>query len=227
VLSSLFCTVGILAAINVREKTGEGQMVDVSLVDSVYAALENIPQKYFAEGIVPGRIGNRYEFIYPYDTFRARDGWVVIGIANDVIWARFIEVSGLKSIGVDPRFASNPLRVENHAALREELEKWTSARTRDDIVGLLNDSRVPSCPIYDVRDVSEDPHVAVARGMVVEVDQPGLGKVRLQGNPVKMSATDPKPRGPAPALGGDTDQILGELGFGEEEIGRFRKSGAI
>jgi len=227
VLSSLFCTIGILAALNVRERTGRGQMVDVSLVDSVYAALENIPQKYFVEGVVPGRIGNRYEFIYPYDTFRARDGWVVIGIANDAIWARFIEVSGLRSLGADPRFATNPLRVENHAALREELERWTSTRTRDEIVGLLNESRVPSCPIYDVRDVSEDPHVAVARKMVIEVDQPGLGKVKLQGNPVKMSETDPKPRGPAPALGGDTDKILRELGLCDEEVKHHREIGAV
>ena len=228
ILSSLFCCIGILTALNVRERTGRGQLVDVALVDSVYAALENIPQKYFVEGKTPGRIGNRYEFIYPYDTFKARDGWVVIAIANDAIWERFLAAAGLKKLGEDERFSSNMLRVVNNAALKELLERWTSERGRDEIVALLNESRVPSCPIYDVKDASEDPHISGVRGMVVRVHQPGLGDVRLQGNPVKMSETDPHPRGPAPALGADTGLILKEvLGLSDAEIKKIREMGAI
>ena len=94
VLSALFCSVGILSALNIRERTGVGQLVDVSLVDSVYAAMENIPQVYFIEGHIPERLGNRYEFIYPYDSFEAEDGYVIIGIANDAIWSRFISCTG-------------------------------------------------------------------------------------------------------------------------------------
>ncbi len=228
ILSSLFCTIGILAALNIRERTGRGQLVDVSLVDSVYAALENIPQKFFVEGKVPGRIGNRYEFIYPYDTFRARDGWVVLGIANDAIWGRFLEAAGLEHLRVDERFSSNKVRVENHAALRAVIEGWTGGLGKDEIVELLNANRVPSCPIYDVKEASEDPHISKARGMVVELEQPGLGTVRLQGNPVKMSETDPKPRGPAPELGGDTGEVLRELlGYDEETVERLKRRGAI
>ncbi|MFA5869052.1 MAG: CoA transferase [Candidatus Bathyarchaeia archaeon] len=228
ILSSLFCTIGILGALNVRERTGRGQLVDVSLVDSVYAALENIPQKFFVEGKVPGRIGNRYEFIYPYDTFRARDGWVVLGIANDAIWGRFLEAAGLEHLRVDERFSSNKVRVENHAALRAVIEGWTGGLGKDEIVELLNANRVPSCPIYDVKEASEDPHISKARGMVVEVEQPGLGTVRLQGNPVKMSETDPRPRGPAPELGGDTGDVLRELlGYDEETVERLKRRGAI
>jgi formyl-CoA transferase len=228
ILSSLFCCIGTLAALNVRERTGRGQLVDVALVDSVYAALENIPQKYFVEGKAPGRIGNRYEFIYPYDTFRARDGWVVIAIANDAIWERFLAVAGLRELGVDGRFSSNTLRVENNATLKELLEKWTSERGRDEIVALLNENRVPSCPIYDIKDASEDTHISKAREMVVNIHQPGLGDVRLQGNPIKMSETDPRPRGPAPALGADSERILKEiLGLSDAEIKKLRESGAI
>jgi crotonobetainyl-CoA:carnitine CoA-transferase CaiB-like acyl-CoA transferase len=228
ILSSLFCCIGILAALNVRERTGEGQMVDVSLVDSVFASLENIPQKYYVEGSIPGRIGNRYEFVYPYDTFRARDGWVVIGIANDAIWARFIDATGLRSLGEDPRYCTNKLRVENHEPLREALEEWTLAHGKAEIVKLLNDSRVPSCPIYDVKEASEDPHISRARGMVVELNQPGLGKVKVQGNPIKMNATRPAPRGPAPALGGDTEDVLRELlGVASEEYKRLVESGVV
>ena len=228
ILSSLFCCIGVLAALNVRERTGSGQLVDVALVDSVYAALENIPQKYFVEGKTPGRIGNRYEFIYPYDTFRARDGWVVIAIANDAIWERFLAATGLKKLGEDERFSSNMLRVDNNAALKELLEKWTSERSRDEIVALLNENRIPSCPIYDIKDASEDPHISKAREMVVNVYQPGLGNVRLQGNPIKMSETDPRPRGPAPSLGADSELILKEvLGLSDSEIKKLRESGAI
>jgi crotonobetainyl-CoA:carnitine CoA-transferase CaiB-like acyl-CoA transferase len=226
ILSSLFCCIGILAALNVRERTGEGQMVDVSLVDSVFAALENIPQKYYVDGQVPGRIGNRYEFIYPYDTFRARDGWVVIGIANDAIWARFLEATGLRLD--DPRYATNKLRVENHETLRQALEEWTLTHDKGEIVRLLNDCRVPSCPIYNIKDASEDPHISGDREMVVEVDQPGLGKVKLQGNPIKMSATRPTPRGPAPKLGEDTEAVLRELlGLGPEEYKRLAEAGVV
>jgi len=228
ILSSLFCCIGILAALNIRERTGEGQMVDVSLVDSVFASLENIPQKYYVDGCLPGRIGNRYEFVYPYDTFRARDGWVVIGIANDAIWARFLEVTGLRSLSEDPRYGTNKLRVQNHEPLREALETWTLAHNKAEIVKLLNDSRVPSCPIYDIKEASEDPHISGAREMVVEVEQPGLGKVKLQGNPIKMSTTKPAPRGPAPELGGDTEEVLRELiGLGPEEYERLVGHGVV
>jgi crotonobetainyl-CoA:carnitine CoA-transferase CaiB-like acyl-CoA transferase len=228
ILSSLFATIGIIAALNVRERTGKGQLVDVSLVDSVYAALENIPQKYFVEGVVPQRIGNRYEFIYPYDTFMTRDGWVVIGIANDAIWGRFLETSGLSMLRDDPRFTSNKLRVENHAELQLIIEKWALSQGKDELVRMLNANRIPSCPIYDIKDASEDPHISKARGMVVEVEQPGLGVVKLQGNPIKMSHTDPKPRGPAPSLGEDNESVLaGLLGLTPEEIGKLRLEGII
>ena len=228
ILSSLFCCVGILAALNVRERTGEGQMVDVSLVDSVFAALENIPQRFYVDGQVPGRIGNRYEFVYPYDTFRVMDGWVVIGIANDAIWDRFIEATGLTGQGADPRFASNMLRVENHGALKPLIEEWTTRHEKDAVVELLNRHRVPSCPIYDIKDASEDEHIVGARGMVVEMEQPGIGAVRVQGNPIKMSETRPIPRGPAPALGEDTFEVLRDLlGLGPEEYERLRKQGVV
>lgn len=211
-----------------RAQTGRGQLVDVSLVDSVYAALENIPQKYFSEGVIPQRIGNRYEFIYPYDTFMTCDGWVVIAIANDAIWARFLETSGLSWLGSNPRFKSNKLRVENHAELRSIIEEWTQKQTMGEIVQMLNDRRIPSCPMYNVKDASEDPHISKARGMVVEVEQPGLGKIKLQGNPIKISETDPRPRGPAPSLGEDNDAVfMGLLRLTQEEFGRLRQKGVI
>jgi crotonobetainyl-CoA:carnitine CoA-transferase CaiB-like acyl-CoA transferase len=228
ILSALFCCVGILAALRVRESTGVGQMVDIALVDSVFASLENIPQKFFADGAVPERIGNRYEFVYPYDSFRARDGWVIIGIANDSIWRRFLEAAGIPGLGEDPRFGSNKMRVENHASLKPLIEEWTAKKMVAEIVSLMNESGVPACPIHDVREVVEDPHVSGAREMVVEVDQPGLGRIRVLGNPVKMSETRPTPRSPAPALGADTGDVLEELlGLTRAQILGLRKRGVI
>jgi formyl-CoA transferase len=228
ILSALFCCIGILSALNIREKTGRGQQVDVSLVDSVFSSLENIPQKYYIEGYVPQRIGNRYEFIYPYDTFKAKNGWVVIGIANNDIWTRFIETSGLVQLGKIDRFATNSLRVKNHEELRLILEEWTKTKDRDEIVDLLNKNRIPSCPILNIKDISDDPHISKAREMVVNIEQPGLGPVKIQGNPIKMSETKPNPRGPAPKLGQDTETILNNLlGIKIDEYMRLVKSGAV
>ena len=228
ILSALFCCIGILAALKITERTGRGQAVDVSLVDSVFASLENIPQKVFVDGEVPTRIGNRYEFVYPYDSFRAVDGWVIIGVANDAIWGRFTEAMGMPDLGEDERFDTNPNRVENHEALKPFIQKWTSAREVGDIVSLLTEHGVPACPIYNLDEVAEDPHIGVAREMTVEMDQPGLGKVKLLGNPVKMSETRPSPKGPAPALGGDTEEVLRELvGVSEAEIERLKQMGAL
>jgi len=222
ILSALFCCIGILTALNVREKTGQGQLVDISLVDSVFASLENIPQKVFIEGKIPTRIGNRYEFIYPYDSFEAADGWVIIGIANDIIWRRFIEATGLKSLELDERFATNPKRVENHEMLKLLIQKWVSNRTVIDIVSLLTTHQVPSCPIYNLKEAAEDPHIGIAREMTIELDQPGLGMVKLLGNPVKMSETHPFPKGPAPSLGEDNYNVLKDvLGLSTEEINRL------
>jgi crotonobetainyl-CoA:carnitine CoA-transferase CaiB-like acyl-CoA transferase len=227
ILSALYTCIGVLAALQVREKTGEGQNVDVALVDSVYASLENIPQKVFVEGEVPGRIGNRYEFIYPYDSFEARDGWVIIGIANDVIWRRFVETTELEELR-DPRFDRNPSRVYHHETIRDAIRGWVSERSVEEVVSTLNGNRVPACPIYDLKQASEDPHIRGARGMTLEREQPGLGEVTLLGNPIKMSATDPAPRGPAPELGGDTASVLESLlGLSKKEIDDLREKGAL
>jgi len=228
ILSALFCCIGILAALQVRGQTGRGQLVDVALVDSVFASLENIPQKLFVDNEVPARIGNRYEFVYPYDSFKALDGWVIIGIANDHIWERFIDSAGMANLANDPRFSTNRARVENHEHLRVIIEEWTSKRSVAEIVTFLTIRRIPACPIYDVGNVVSDRHIAGTRGMVVEIDQPGMGKVKLLGNPMKMSETNPTPKGPAHSLGEDTDEVLKELlGVSETELRRIKGEGVL
>jgi CoA:oxalate CoA-transferase len=227
ILSSLFCAVGILAALRIREQTGEGQLVDVSLVDSVFASLENIPQAYYVDGHVPERIGNRYEFVYPYGTFEVKDGWIVMGIANDSLWTRFLDATGL-DVGDDQRFKSNPLRVKNHAPLKEIIEEWSRKKTKAEVLELLTQAGIPCCPIYDIKEASEDPHIMGSREMVLEMDQPGLGRVKVQGNPIKMSLTKPKPRGPAPSLGGNTYEVLNALlGISEDRFRELKDLGVV
>jgi len=227
ILSSLFCAVGILAALRIREQTGEGQLVDVSLVDSVFASLENIPQAYYVDGHVPERIGNRYEFVYPYGTFEVKDGWIVMGIANDSLWTRFLDATGL-DVGDDQRFKSNPLRVKNHAPLKEIIEEWSRKKSKAEVLELLTQAGIPCCPIYDIKEASEDPHIMGSREMVLEMDQPGLGRVKVQGNPIKMSLTKPKPRGPAPSLGGNTYGVLNALlGISEDRFRELKDLGVV
>lgn len=228
ILSALFCCIGILSAIKVREQTGKGQAVDISLVDSVFASTENIPQKVFIEGKVPTRIGNRYEFVYPYGSFKTVDGWVILGIANDAIWRRFVEATGMPHLLDDERFSTNPLRVENHAELAPFIEGWTSTMTVPEVVTLLTEHGVPACPIYNLKEAAEDPHIGGVREMTVEMEQPGLGMIKLMGNPIKMSETRPSPKGPAPGLGEDNSSVLAELlGLPEAELERLRREGVI
>jgi len=228
ILSALFCCIGILSALKVREQTGKGQAVDVSLVDSVFASAENIPQKVFIDGEVPTRIGNRYEFVYPYGSFRTVDGWVILGIANDAIWRRFVEATGMLHLLDDERFSSNLLRVENHAELAPHIEGWTSKLTVPEVVTLLTEHGVPACPIYNLKEAAEDPHIGGVREMTVEMEQPGLGMIKLMGNPIKMSETRPYPKGPAPGLGEDNRSVLSELlGLPEAELERLRREGVI
>ena len=175
VLSALFCCVGILAALQIRDRTHEGQLIDVALVDSVVASLENIPQQYLVSGEPPHRIGNRYEFIYPYDSFRAADGLVIIGIANDVIWNRFVKVLHPSKVDDLRQFATNPQRVKRHHQLKLLIEAWTSTRHVKELVNLLNASGVPAAPIYSIKDVVEDPHIVVDRQMLFEKTDPRIG----------------------------------------------------
>jgi len=113
ILAGLSCAIGILAALKARERTGEGQMVDIALLDSVVTAMETINQIYIVEGRVPQRIGNRYEFIYPYDSFKSKDSWIMIAVGNDVLWEKFCQAIDRKELAEDKRFSTEELRVKN------------------------------------------------------------------------------------------------------------------
>lgn len=228
VLAGLNCCIGILAALKGRELTGRGQSVDVALVDSVVSAMETIIQLYLVEGRIPGRIGNRYEFIYPYDTFAAADGWVVIGVGNDPVWKRFCQVIGREDIVDKPEFAKNPDRVKNNHALNSIVTEWTRGRKVAEIVELLLANSVPAAPINDVSQIVSDPHIAGAREMFVDMLNPDGNPMKVVACPIKFSETKASVRATAPQLGEHTEQVLRELaGLNAAQIAALKQSGAL
>ena len=228
VLGGLSVTIGILAALESRHRTGLGQKVDVALVDSVVASLEIINQIYITEGRIPTRQGNRYESSYPYDTFATKDGMCVIGAGNNKLWDQTCDVMGRPELKADPRFQGNPKRVAHHKELRVIIEEWSSTLTTDEVVDKLLAVGVPSCPIYNIKQVVEDPHIAGAREMFTEVVHPVAGKTKLTGCHIKLSDMKPSVRTPAPVLGQHNAEVLKDLfGFDENKVRELSEAGIL
>lgn len=208
VLGGLNLTIGILAALNNKNKTGEGEKVDVALVDSVVSAMQNINMIYLNGGRIPTRIGNRYESTYPYDSFRTSDGDVIIGAGNDKLYATLCDVMGMPELKEDPRFLTVSDRVKNHAALKELIEAWTMRSTIDEVADQLNKVGVPSTPINTIDRIVKDPQIAGARKMFPSIRQPGIGDVPTTNNALKFTNHPADPETPAPSLGQDNDTIF-------------------
>lgn len=222
VLGGLSCAVGVLAARTNKLKTGEGEMVDVALVDSVVSSLEIVTQIYLSSGRIPSRIGNRYETLYPYDSFHTSDGDIVIGCGNDKLFHLLATEMGREQLTKDPRFLRNCDRVENHAALKEIIEQWFTTYTMDELVERLNAIGVPAGPINTIDRVVAGPSISGAREMSVEVKHPTAGKMKLTGNQIKFTELPTSIRTPAPILGQHNNEIFGTLiGLDHETIKKY------
>ena len=228
VLAGLSVTIGILAALQSCHRTGKGQKVDVSLVDSVVASLEIINQIYLTEGRIPGRQGNRYESIYPYDTFTTKDGMAVIGAGNDKLWHLTCDVIGRPELKTDERYLTNPLRVKAHAEIKVIVEEWTSKHTSEQVVEQILAAGIPAAPIYNIKQVTEDPHIAKAREMFVDVEHPLAGKTTLTGCHIKLSETKPSVRSHSPLLGQHNEAVFKRLlGLDAEKVAQLVKDGVM
>lgn len=228
VLGGLNLTIGVLAALLNRQKTGLGEKIDVALVDSVASAMENITMIYQATGRVPQRIGNRYESTYPYDSFPARDGDVIIAAGNNKLYGILCDVMGRPELKTDPRFLEVKDRVTNHEAMREIVSAWTQQHTIDEVDSLLNGAGCPACPVNTIDRLVKDPQIAGARGMFPEIDQPGMGKLQITAMAQKLTRTKSCPRKGAPLLGEDNAAIYGEmLGFDEAKLAELKEKGVI
>ena len=211
--AGLFATIGMIAALYDRKTTGLGQKVDISMLDSQVALLENAISRYVATGEVPGRLGSRHPSIAPFAAFATKDGHIAIAAGNDDLFARVARVIGREDLVTDERFTNNPKRVVNHEPLHEEMEIALSGKPSKEWLALLDAAGVPSGPLNNVAQVMEDPQV-LARNMIIETLDPELGPIRMQGNPVKLSAhEDPKTRPAAPDLDANRAAILKELGL--------------
>jgi crotonobetainyl-CoA:carnitine CoA-transferase CaiB-like acyl-CoA transferase len=192
-------SVGILAALIHARATGEGQLVDVAMYDSILALCERIVYQNSYTGVVPKPEGNGHPFWSPFDVLRAEDGWVAIAAPTTPRWRNLTEAMGRPELAEDPRFNTPVRRAEHSAEVRQIVEEWTVRHTRAELMSLLG-GRVPIGPVNTVVDILADPHVS-ARGMVVEVEQPGAPRAAaIVGSPIKFSATPSAVRGRSPKL---------------------------
>jgi crotonobetainyl-CoA:carnitine CoA-transferase CaiB-like acyl-CoA transferase len=217
---------GILAAVYRAERTGEGQFIDVAMYDAVLAFCERIVYQHAYTGEVPGPDGNGHPLLCPFGVFPARDGWVSIACPGDHFWTFLARATGREDMVADERYRTNGARVAHADSVVEAISAWTSRLTKREIGAVLG-GQVPFGPVNDVSDIYADAHVA-ARGMLVDVEQPGTGvTVTIAGTPVKMTRTPGGVRGRSPLLGEHTDAILSAVAYSSDEIARLRDEGVV
>ena len=208
ILAALFCTIGILSALQARTLYGKGQKIDVALVDSVVSAIGTILQIYLVEKRIPKRAGNRYDFIAPYESFMAKDGWFVLGVGNDTLWKKFCDSIKRKDLINDERFKTNAKRIKHNRELAEIIGHWTANYTVQEIISMLEEDGIPAAPINNLEQIVNDPHIAIAREMIQRIVHPIAGEVKITGNPIKMSETNPQIYKSSPLLGEHTDYVI-------------------
>ena len=224
IVSGVFAAQGVLLALLARGRTGQGQLVDIGMLDSVAALLTYQAGIYFATGSAPKRIGNRHPTIVPYETFAASDGEFVIAVGNDEQWRRFCKVAGLEP---DERFATNRQRVTGYNELKPILSERLRGETRQSWIAQLTAAGVPCGSVRDLGEVFTDPQLS-AREMIATVDHAAIGALQLLGVPVKLSATPGSVRLPPPTLGQHTDAVLLEdLGLSAAQVAALRDQQAI
>ena len=215
--TGMYASTAILAALRHRDLTGEGQSIDMALLDTQVAMLANLGANYLSSGAVPQRMGNAHQNIVPYQVFEVADGHMIVAVGNDSQFAKFCEVAGRPALAQDARFTRNADRVRHRDTLVPLLAALMKARTRNDWLNALEAAKVPCGPINDLADVFADPQV-LAREMTVQMPHPLAGSVRLVASPIKFSATPVQYRRPPPLLGEHTAQILTELGLTDDDI---------
>lgn len=224
--AGMWACVGILAALRHRDRTGEGDWVDISLLDGQIAWLTYVASGYLATGTVPARYGSAHPTIVPYQAFPTAEGHLMVAAGNDRLWRRFARVIGLGSLADDPRFATNPDRVRHRDQLLPLIERALAARPAAEWSGVLTDAGVPVGEINTVDRALAHPQV-VARGMTARVAHPSAGTVRMVTSPIKLGKRTARVRAAPPEHGQHTDQVLGLLGVTPDRLAALRERGAV
>jgi crotonobetainyl-CoA:carnitine CoA-transferase CaiB-like acyl-CoA transferase len=224
--AGLYGCIGILAAVNHRHATGEGQQVDIGMLDTHVAWLANQGMNYLATKQDPERLGNQHPNIVPYQVFPTLDGYMVLSIGNDPTWERFCKAFAQEHLLADERFATNAARVGNRQLVTDTLTPLMRTRRTTEWVEALEALKIGCGPINTLEQVFADPHVQ-ARGMVVEMEHP-TGPIEVIANPVRLSGTPADYRRPPPVLGEHNDEVLrGLLGMDEAEVAALRAKGVM
>ena len=226
VTAGLYAANAIQAALRYKEKTGKGQKVEVSLFESQIAWLINVASAYLVSGEQPKRYGNAHPNIVPYETFPTADGYIAAGAGNDAQFARFCKVLGLEDLPDDPRFKTNADRVNNRHVLIPLLRERFRTRKTDEWIAALEAASIPCAPINTLDRVFAHPQTR-AREMLVEVEHPTIGQLKMVGLPYKLSDTPLGIYRHPPLLGEHTDEVLGELGYSPADIEDLRARGII
>lgn len=227
IAAGMFTATGILAAIVNREATGKGQKVDVAMLDCQVAMLENAIARYAVTGEAPKPNGNRHPSIVPFETFETTDGEIMVAAGNDTLWAKLCEAIGTPELISDERFKENPLRNKNYDELRPLLTPAFKVRTTKEWQDILDEVGVPNGPINTIDMVVQDPQV-LAREMIVEIEHPVAGTLKMPGVPIKLSDTPGSVRTPAPTLGQHSEELLKEfLGFDKEAVQKLTEEGVL
>ncbi len=209
--SGLYATIGVQAALFHRQLTGEATKVDIGMLDCQVALLENAVMRYFTSGTAPGPLGARHPSITPFEAYETQDGYIIISAGNDSLFAKMAEGMGKPEWATDPRYTTNDLRNQNVDAIKDEMEAVLKTNTTAHWIAVMDKAGVPCGPINNVAQAADHPQT-LARNMIVDVEDPITGPMRVVGNPVKISGfEDPKSREPAPNLDEDRDAILAEL----------------
>jgi crotonobetainyl-CoA:carnitine CoA-transferase CaiB-like acyl-CoA transferase len=222
--TGMYATVAILAALRHRDATGQGQAIDMALLDTQVAMLANLGANYMATGQAPRRAGNAHQNIVPYQVFEVTDGHLILAVGNDGQYRKFCDVAGRPELASDPRFATNASRVRHRDLLVPVLAELMRQRSRADWLAALEAAKVPCGPINDLAEVFADPQVQ-ARGMQVPVPHPLNDALSLVASPMKLSRTPPTTRHPPPLLGQHTDEVLAQFGLSPAERQQLRELG--
>jgi crotonobetainyl-CoA:carnitine CoA-transferase CaiB-like acyl-CoA transferase len=226
ITAGMFAAYGIAIALFNREKTGSGQMVDISLLDSQVALLTYRAGSFFASGEIPKRVGSGHPVIVPYQAFKARDVYINIAVGNDQLWEKFCKAVGLEDIMNDHRFATNAKRVQNRDAVVKAVGDLIATKNGEEWLKILTDAGIPCGPIYTVDKIFSDPQV-MYRQMVAELHHPKAGTIKVTGNPVKLSDTPGEPSVAPPLLGQHTQEVLERLGYSAKEIEELKQAKLI